>query len=387
MVCFGEIMIRMYNRSQKVCPINFSEHERYHIHPLASTSKSQYNMRGKDSSEVFRAQILCLRDVGLSYKEIAAKLGCTAGQIQSAIRRNKSGIQAATQNRVGRPLKISQRGARALAREATKNRRTSNRALARKSGSGSANTIRTTLLRMGVKKYKAIKKPGLRPSNRAARLKFAREHRAWTVEDWRKVVWTDETSVSTAGNSATVWVFRKPGERLHPSCVIPTYKSGHVTVMMWGAFQGNKRGPLARCPDGRINSEKYIELLTEKGLPWFRTLGEGALWMQDNATVHTSRRTTRFLRDNGLEPIKWPPQSPDLNPIENLWFVLKAKLQKKFPHMSTLPGGPAAVKDTLEGFLEQTWAEIGEDLLEKYVSSMPARMAAVLRAKGSWTKY
>ena len=163
----------------------------------------------------------------------------------------------------------------------------------------------------------------------AARLKFAREHRAWTVEDWRKVVWTDETSVSTAGNSATVWVFRKPGERLHPSCVIPTYKSGHVTVMMWGAFQGNKRGPLARCPDGRINSEKYIELLTEKGLPWFRTLGEGALWMQDNATVHTSRRTTRFLRDNGLEPIKWPPQSPDLNPIENLWFVLKAKLQKK----------------------------------------------------------
>ena len=95
--------------------------------------------------------------------------------------------------------------------------------------------------------------------------------------------------------------------------------------------------------------------------------------MQDDATGlqcippaarPVSCATMGLSRSNGR------PNAPTSTPSRTsyLWFVLKAKLQKKFPHMSTLPGGPAAVKDTLEGFLEQAWAEIGEDLLEKYVS-------------------
>ena len=55
---------------------------------------------------------------------------------------------------------------------------------------------------------------------------------------------------------------------------------------------------------------------------------DGFLLQQDNARPHTSRQTTKWLNDNGINILKWPPSSPDLSPIENLWGIIKNKLKK-----------------------------------------------------------
>ena len=63
-------------------------------------------------------------------------------------------------------------------------------------------------------------------------------------------------------------VWRTAGERFHPDCIRPSFKSGRTSVMFWGCFIGLKLGPLVSFPQGSINSSKYCEVLEEHLLPF-----------------------------------------------------------------------------------------------------------------------
>jgi transposase len=77
-----------------------------------------------------------------------------------------------------------------------------------------------------------------------------------------------------------------------------------------------------------VSLESYIEVLKEGLLPLY-TFGD--LFMQDNALVYKSYRTMKWLSDEGVELIEWPPHSPDLNPIEHVWWELKKQIYKMEP--------------------------------------------------------
>ena len=81
---------------------------------------------------------------------------------------------------------------------------------------------------------------------------------------------------------------------------------------------------------GNIDSQKYIEVLQESLLPLIEhSFSDGEYtFMQDNASVHTSRLTRDWLDSKGIHPTIWPPQSPDLNIIESVWRDVKVKLAK-----------------------------------------------------------
>ncbi len=103
------------------------------------------------------------------------------------------------------------------------------------------------------------------------------------------------------------------------------------------------------------------------------------IFQQDNDPKHTSKKATAALEDLGLEVLDWPPQSPDLNPIEELWRVLKLRLG----NYKTMPAG---VEELWER-IQKEWQEIPTSLVVTLIESMPARIRAVIRAKGGHTKY
>lgn len=104
--------------------------------------------------------------------------------------------------------------------------------------------------------------------------------------------------------------------------------------------------------------------------------------MQDHAPGHRGRKTLEALREKGIELLPWPPNSPDLNPIETLWCRMKDWLQKRYGDSTA----SISYKELRRRVLE-AWDAIGEDTLEELVKTMPQRCQDVINAQGGHTKW
>ena len=113
----------------------------------------------------------------------------------------------------------------------------------------------------------------------------------------------------------------------------------------------------------------------------------GLLFIQDNAPIHTARKVRKWFNENSIDVLIWPPYSPDLNPIEHLWFRLKQLVYQVNPQIEQVKGDIDTVRDALWDALEQAWHLIEEDILDQLVDSMQRRVEAVIKAEGWYTKY
>lgn len=82
----------------------------------------------------------------------------------------------------------------------------------------------------------------------------------------------------------------------------------------------------------------------------------------------------------------WPPYSPDLNPIENLWKLLKERICKAYPELGDMPKNAKAMEALITAAIV-VWEEFEDNLLGRLVKSMNNRLEAVITAKGWYTKY
>ena len=102
--------------------------------------------------------------------------------------------------------------------------------------------------------------------------------------------------------------------------------------------------------------------------------------MQDNAKPHSAKATLEYMNQRGLIPIFWPSNSPDLNPIETLWDMMKDYIQEKHPDIHTKY---AQLRTTVW----EAWSSISEEDIRDLIRTMPARCQAVIEAEGWHTKY
>jgi transposase len=102
--------------------------------------------------------------------------------------------------------------------------------------------------------------------------------------------------------------------------------------------------------------------------------------MQDNAPCHKSAATMDFLADNNITCLEWPPYSPDVNAIENLWAILKEKLRS-----STTPTSLADMENRVKT-IWNTDAAI-RAACEKLNDSMPSRILQMIANKGGAINY
>ena len=116
----------------------------------------------------------------------------------------------------------------------------------------------------------------------------------------------------------------------------------------------------------------YVEIL-QKHLPEVKQLFRGRwVWQQDNDPKHTSRVAKKFLQENVPEVLDWPSNSPDLNPIENLWSIVKTRVERRMPKNC----------HELELFMMEEWANIPQTILMNLVNSMPKRCQAIIDNNG-----
>ena len=245
----------------------------------------------------------------------------------------------------------------------------------------SAQTIRRALRKVGLRAVTKKKKPLLSAKHKKARLDFAKKHKHWTVVDWNKVIWSDETKINRLGSDGRKWVWKKRGAQLMDKEVRGTLKFGGGHLMMWGCMTSRGVGFACRI-DGSMDAPLYVSILDDelqKTMEYFDLEWGEMIFQQDNDPKHKSKLATQWFQDNDVEVMFWPAQSPDLNPIEHLWSHLKQEL-------ATYEEAPKGIGDLWERVTE-IWNRIPVSVCTKLIQSMPDRVAEVLRAKGGYTKY
>ena len=104
------------------------------------------------------------------------------------------------------------------------------------------------------------------------------------------------------------------------------------SVMVWGSFSGSRgRGGLYFLPKNvTMKGSNYLEVLKEHMLPFWR-IHESNHFMHDGAPAHKTKIVSKWLESLHIKIIDWPGNSPDLNPIENIWNVMKNRVQEAQP--------------------------------------------------------
>jgi transposase len=110
-------------------------------------------------------------------------------------------------------------------------------------------------------------------------------------------------------------------------------------------------------------------------------------FMQDNASIHTARVVRQWFADMAIPLTDWPPYSPDLNPIEQVWFHMKAWVMENYPELENASGVSEEDIEKLEKALIEAWDALPSLLFESLIDSMEQRVNACWKAKGWHTKY
>jgi transposase len=163
--------------------------------------------------------------------------------------------------------------------------------------------------------------------------------------------------------------------------------------MFFGAIHYDKPSrivPLAGDPEserGGVTGRIILSCL-QSYLPGL--VEEGETFQHDNARTYKCRKVQNWLlpwaRRTGVFLADWPPYSPDLNPIENLWKVLKKRICDRYPEIAAYPKSAAALARLIEA-AEELWSEVEDEVVKNVIKSMPDRLNACYNANGYYTKY
>ncbi|KAK3508004.1 hypothetical protein QTP70_010151 [Hemibagrus guttatus] len=178
---------------------------------------------------------------------------------------------------------------------------------------------------------------------------------------------------STVGAIIRKWKTYKTTDNL-PRSVAPRRISPRGVKMITRTGPGR----LIRVKE-RMNGAMYREILSKNLLPSARALKmkRGWVFQHDNDPKHTARATKEWLRKKHFKVLEWPSQSPDLNPIENLWRELKIRVAQRQPQNIT----------ALEEIWMEEWAKLPATVCKNLVVTYRKRLTSVIANKGYITKY
>ena len=238
-------------------------------------------------------------------------------------------------------------------------------------------STRCRVLRKVAKVKKATKRPPLTQKHREKRVEWAKKY---MKTDFSKVIFTDECRATLDGPDgwASGWILN--------GLKTPTRKrrqQGGGGVMFWAAIVNDELvGPFKVEKGVKINSESYCAFLKKNLVPLWKNVPyqvkKKLIFMQDNASSHASRYTRAWLASQGFVDdriMDWPPVSPDLNPIENVWAILKKDIYREGEQYDSCDDLWKAICDAAR--------RIGKDVIKALTNSVDTRLCQVIETKGA----
>ena len=350
----------------------------------------------QEHSLTIRYRAVGMVNGGRTQSQVAKSLCVDVRTIQRWMARDRKGQPL--KNIPGRGRKAAMdRIAKIVVAKSVLKRGQSTRKLARKLTARQHPVSKTTVHRylrtcLHLRPLKRRRQPKLTVEQKKKRLNFAKTRKNWTIQDWKRVIFSDESPFELYHppnrQNDRVWA--------HSSSEVPIIETVKqpLKVMFWGMMSFRGLSDLHVVPRGQtINAEYYVEEVLKKtatpamhrqeaaGPPCRTKLLPNmsqAIFQQDGAPPHRATKTQEWCRCNfpGFwEKEVWPGNSPDLSPIENLWAIVQESIIKM---------APATSEKTLIRNVRTAWSQITSETLLNLVCGMPDRMRACLKERGGY---
>jgi transposase len=369
------------------CP-QCNHNRRYPPHPPDNSSadsdpSSSSVLFDRDSSSLSRLteeqrwSIIALHKDGQKRRVIASKIHCSLNTVSHWINYHKQHGTVAEEHRSGRKRKTDENTNINIALTAEVETFITPKMIKRQLDLPvSHHTVRRRLDEVGLFGRVSRKEFPFSPDHIRQRLSFANGYMNWTEEKWGEIMFSDETHIHL-GQRGQIWAQRPAGKAYDYEYM--SHKESHPDrVSIWGCFCSKGVGGIEVFTDVLDAPLMQHILATHLKTSFARLLPGKELWLlQDNDPKHCSRIVHKWLHDAGIDLIDFPPYSPDLNPIENLWNDLKRRVEQH----------NACNIEELTQVLYDEWYATSTDFLAKLAESMPRRCQLVVENEGHKTKY
>lgn len=335
-----------------------------------------------------RTQIVTMRSLGMKWSDVVSEMhrifGITVsvrGCAKVMKKWNETGT-VADRPRSGRPKLFTERESRQVRRVALAHRDLTCRQVAAEHATSGTHaskwTVMRTLRQLGLRRRVAVRRPRLTLRMMRSRLQWARDRSKWSLYRWKQVIFCDEKIFRFDSNKLRCYVTRFDHEKYSRSCIRTTVRNG-IEIHVWGIISWNGPGPI-KVVNGTLNAIRYqAEILNDIDLICARlaNVGQPFVFMHDMAPAHRAATTKRFLDAKNVRVLPWCGNSPDLNPIENLWAIVQRRVNK----------AQVRNRDDLLNAVRRSFAEVSTEYVHALYRSLPRRVLAVIRARGGNTRY
>lgn len=331
-------------------------------------------------SSFLKGQILALKKQGVSYREISKEIGCshtTAMRICEKFFVNGT-IEHEKGN--GRKLKFSDEIVNQILNSVKKNNALSYRKLSKLISKEididlKKSTLSNILKSKGYRSVKKIKKPFLTKKHMQRRFQTCQDFLFMSLEERKKIIFSDEKRFFLNGNDSRGNIILDKNS-IFKDKIVPTFKQPR-SVMVWACFSYYGTGKLVFV-ENTMKAVDYVTILSNnlKSSASKMNLNNFS-FQQDNAPPHKANLTLNFFRKHEISYLDWPAQSPDINPIENLWDIVDRRVQERAP--KTL--------EDLKKFIQIEWDNLTQELCQNLSNSFEKRIKLVIKENGGSINY
>jgi transposase len=327
-----------------------------------------------------KAEIAALLKVSLNHSDIARRLNVSRKCVANIAEKIKNGEALANRIGQGRRRSTTNSDDRLLTIMTKRDRTQPLKVLAAKwieaiGKTVSKDTVSRRLRSNGLNSYVQKKKPFRNRIRVRTRRLWCNRMQLWNADQWARVIRSDESHFELVNRVNRTFVRRTAKEKDCAFNFRPRLQGGGGSVSVWGCFTASGPGPILFY-EGRLNRFRYVTLMgavlpqlvddlsSDQDGDWY--------FQQDNAPCHRADYTMQWFDQQEIRVLPWPPTSPDLNPIENVWSIIDRELAK------VKIGSVAQLKEEIK----RIWYEISDQTWADLSKSVSGRVITILRQKG-----